>query len=477
MKIPYIILLSLLSLTAVAEEYGQCPENHCGLKSALIKKVCDNKKLPVAFLEYQGDFCWCQCSCVAGNTLISVPGDADRAIETIAIGDTVLALNNGQWKPSAVTYSGAGGPKPERPYPYAVFVQLDNGASLVTTSDHAFVLSDKSLKRADRLVPTDILLAKDLQPLRIKALSVGQYFGSLVNITTDAPTNSNSLDGHVISTNGVLSGDFFVQNNLIPQSQLQLEQIGSSLYQSKYKSSEVISAKAMSALVKEGVIDLGEGRKFVPYKEVNTPKDAVSFLPKGQDIPRNDLLQTLDASVPYEIAEYVIWQFKRFYPEINFVIDWTNDVANAYAWQQNGQKYVSITGGLIRNIHIKQEAVGLVLSHEMGHHYGGLPRYTQSGNTWASCEGQSDYWGALVAQRQVWWGAEGLRQTKEGGKQLYNFFAYGLIGGSQIANPIKAASDCSHPPAWCRLETYEAATRLDNKPACAGPTAESLNKP
>jgi len=455
----FAITITILFSGVIKAEYGQCPVGHCGAKSALIKKVCDSKKLAVAFLEYNNDFCWCACSCVAGDTIVSLPGNKTKSMSEFKISDKVMVLSNGKWKAKTVTYSGAGGPEPERPYPYAVYIEVSNGSSIITTSDHAFLLSNKKLKRADRLTPHDILLDPRLGELTIKKLRVGSYMGRLANISTDAPRGGD-YEGHIISTNNILSGDFYAQNNLVPQIWLKEPQIGTTEYRNKYQNSDAIDGESL-----DEKIDFGDGKYFEPYKNAIIPSNAVSYLPPQNEEPIRELLAPLDSSVPYEIAEYIVWQYKRFYPDIKFEIHWTDERVNAYAWIQNGNRHVALLGGLIRHTYVKKEAVGLVLAHEMGHHYGGEPKYPN--NPWASCEGQSDYWGALVAERVVWWGPESLRQIKEGGKQLFDLFSGGLASGNLLASPTANKVACSHPPAYCRLQTYQAAARMDEKPTCA----------
>lgn len=467
-----LFLMFGFSVSSAFAQYGQCPEGHCGAKSATVKRACDALKIPVVFVEYGADFCWCPCSCVAGQTLIYVPGNAQKRMDTFAIGDKVLALKGGSWIESTVTYSGAGGPPPEKPYPYAVFLQMANGAALITTADHVFILADKSLKRADRLTPDDVLLDTNLKPVRISSLAVGSYLGSLANITTDAPTPEGegvgSIEGHIIATNGILSGDFYAQNWLVPQTQKNLPQLGTAAYTKVFSRKDALKLEN-NKLLKDGKIDFGEGRVFTPYKMSAIPDKAASFLPPEYEQPAEGVLSPLDYTVPYEMAEYIVYNYKRYYPEIIFTINWTDDRVNAYAWIEGGRRRVELLGGLIRHRAVKAEGVGLVLAHEIGHHYGGPPRYPAPSD-WASCEGQSDYWGALVAERAVWWGPESVRQIKEGGFQLYNLFAFGLrVGNLFSLERGKAVAGCSHPPASCRLETYNAAARLDPKPACAGP--------
>ena len=117
---------------------------------------------------------------------------------------------------------------------------------------------------------------------------------------------------------------------------------------------------------------------------------------------------------------------------------------------------------------MRQEGLGLVLAHEIGHHYGGPPLYPNNG---LSCEGQADWWGANIGMREVWWGEEYIRQTLAAADQLYDFFSNGLImtiSEQEEATLFTTSGNCSHPPAACRRDTYIAATRAQPKPACAG---------
>lgn len=76
------------------------------------------------------------------------------------------------------------------------------------------------------------------------------------------------------------------------------------------------------------------------------------------------------------------------------------------------------------------------------------------------------------------WGPYAIEQTEKGGVQLYNLFAYGLRAGNlfEMKTPAMAGL-CSHPPAACRLATYRAANRLEDKPACAGDPPDFGAKP
>lgn len=81
---------------------------------------------------------------------------------------------------------------------------------------------------------------------------------------------------------------------------------------------------------------------------------------------------------------------------------WTNETVNASA-QQTGNKYIlNMYGGLARHAAITMDGFALVVCHELGHHLGGAPQKAGwYGNTWASNEGQSDYYANLKCLRRV----------------------------------------------------------------------------
>jgi hypothetical protein len=229
----------------------------------------------------------------------------------------------------------------------------------------------------------------------------------------------------------------------------------------------------VSALV--DTIRFSENTMFIPYKKKNDPENALYFIPPRLDVAKEGMLAPLDNTLPYEMALYLADHFKVYYPSVKFNVDWTDARVNAFAFIQGGVKNVTICGGLLRHHYIKLEGASLVLAHELGHHFGGPPIYTGQGLTRASCEGQSDYWGALVAMRRVWFGQYAVESIDKGATQLYNLFADGLIENLLTLDIEKykkekgiTAGICSHPPAFCRLQTYRAALTADPKPACAG---------
>ena len=80
---------------------------------------------------------------------------------------------------------------------------------------------------------------------------------------------------------------------------------------------------------------------------------------------------------------------------------WEDSTVNAYASRRGSEWIIQMFGGLARHNEITEDGFTLVLCHEIGHHIGGVPRYTES-NSWASNEGQSDYFAATKCLRRLW---------------------------------------------------------------------------
>lgn len=82
---------------------------------------------------------------------------------------------------------------------------------------------------------------------------------------------------------------------------------------------------------------------------------------------------------------------------------WTDATVNAYANRSGKTWMISMFGGLARHPEITSDAFALVACHEMGHHLGGDPKvpFLFFFESWATNEGQSDYYGTLKCMRRL----------------------------------------------------------------------------
>lgn len=214
----------------------------------------------------------------------------------------------------------------------------------------------------------------------------------------------------------------------------------------------------------------------VPEKKATSPalripQDSKRFLPDYMTKAAKGALLPKDSSIVQERVQEIEALFAKYYPDVTYHVEWDDDTVNAYAWQEyDGEKHVAILGGLARHSAMKSEGIALVVAHETGHHHGGGPTYSNG----MSCEGQSDYWAAKVAMRQAYSGS--YRDVMVPAIDQINTL---FTGGLESSAPedawekgFKESAGCSHPPAACRKETYEAAMDGKPKPECAGPTEE-----
>lgn len=81
---------------------------------------------------------------------------------------------------------------------------------------------------------------------------------------------------------------------------------------------------------------------------------------------------------------------------------WTDATVNAYAQRSGKDWKVAMFGGLARHNTITEDGFALVVCHEIGHHIGGAPLKTSMwSSTWASNEGQADYFANLKCLRRT----------------------------------------------------------------------------
>lgn len=131
-------------------------------------------------------------------------------------------------------------------------------------------------------------------------------------------------------------------------------------------------------------------------------------------LPENDLKIPVGAKTRGGITEAefnaVIDKFEPIYSPIisrmggrlKINRKWTDATVNANATQLFGTWTVNMYGGLARHEKITADGFALVVCHELGHHLGGAPKVANFLQTWASNEGQADYFATLKCLRTGW---------------------------------------------------------------------------
>ncbi len=174
---------------------------------------------------------------------------------------------------------------------------------------------------------------------------------------------------------------------------------------------------------------------------------------------------------------------------------WQEDKVNARAHRLVSRAWtVEMFGGLARHPAMTEDGLALVMCHEIGHHIGGAPkRPAELGEemTWASNEGQSDYFATLKCLRRVFRDDDNASAARAAGvpatlrsactrafprTREANLCIRSAMAGQAVANlfhsesPLRtrtmapafntpsrfatAVTFNGHPPAQCRLDTY-----------------------
>ena len=143
---------------------------------------------------------------------------------------------------------------------------------------------------------------------------------------------------------------------------------------------------------------------------------------------------------------------------------WKDATVNASA-QQSGNRYIlNMYGGLARHETITMDGMALVACHELGHHLGGAPKVS----SWASNEGQSDYYANMKCLKQVFSDTASANFTRlsagdevaeKGCDALYSgpqdraICVRAAMAGKSVAYLFqilgrKRLSPLRHPPSW-----------------------------
>jgi hypothetical protein len=248
-------------------------------------------------------------------------------------------------------------------------------------------------------------------------------------------------------------------------------------------------------------------RTFIAALAVTIAGTANAFAPTQHDecdlIPPNAMYFATAAAtgIDEKMFNKVIDEVEAYYKPIfktkgaTFKVErkWKDGTVNAYATQNGSTWMVTMFGGLARHVETTPDAFAAVVCHEIGHHIGGQPRY-DDGTSWASAEGQSDYFATAKCLRRVFekggnWltevdraelrrlaidptvdkaCTEAFGSSTKAGESCVRSSAAGLalarllasLGGSSMPkydtpdkNKVKR-TDEAHPEAQCRLDTY-----------------------
>ena len=130
-------------------------------------------------------------------------------------------------------------------------------------------------------------------------------------------------------------------------------------------------------------------------------------------VPENDMwisttdkgISTIDEAEFNAVIDKVVAIYEPIISQmggkLNVERNWNDGTVNAYASRRGGTWNVAMFGGLARHNTITSDGFALVVCHELGHHIGGAPKKASFWSTWASNEGQADYFSTAKCLRRV----------------------------------------------------------------------------
>ncbi|MBF0361762.1 MAG: hypothetical protein HQK49_12165 [Oligoflexia bacterium] len=128
-----------------------------------------------------------------------------------------------------------------------------------------------------------------------------------------------------------------------------------------------------------------------------------SFMPDNDLWKEDGYLKQFVPNVTKELFDKIVQAGRDAYasdqPTING--NWDDSTVNANCMRAFGYVTINMYGGLARRPEITPEGFSLVLCHELGHAYGGLPYIRSVPLFYMSAEGQSDYYSTLTCYDQI----------------------------------------------------------------------------
>ena len=224
-------------------------------------------------------------------------------------------------------------------------------------------------------------------------------------------------------------------------------------------------------------------RGFLPENNLWIPDGTVNLFGKATGITHaqfDQVMNRISAEYSSEVASHGA--------KLNIERKWKDGTVNAYAYRSDDQQtwFIDMFGGMARYPTMTYDGMMTVACHELGHHLGGAPKFSD-GNDWASVEGEADYYATLKCLRRMFAHDDNAKilagmkvdATAVKGCGLQGFSAKeknicirSSMAGVHLANVLAALgsdrapklstrdrtqvarTDEQHPQAQCRMDTY-----------------------
>lgn len=448
--------------------------DYCVFASTKLNEHCNSMKYNVddpapTFDFCNQEWCYCCCTCFALGTLIETSPENFIAIEKINSGDQVLTSGvDLVWKSNKVDYRDGSLSLTTLPGLYCVRYIIEGEIEphdIIVSPDHLFLMNtSRTLKKVQHLIPGNKLTTKDGKSAIVQFVAIGSYITALQTIQMEGEVNLNTLEGHLLNSNGVITADYAVQlyyetnkldDKLIfafsnPNS---VHEVGTEEYKNEFGCDQL-----NDFLNDESTWPAG----FVPKRHqiINIPKQVRSFLTKkqAQDVKNNGEFNPYNIRTGMRNIEKIFQFAKIIYPNITYVLDWNNKIPNAYAWEQDGQKFIVISGELVRLKTITDEGWALVIA---------FLQASLSGNY--NTVGEMDYY-AIENMRNIFTDDIFVNYFTKAVAQIKELF--------KLVSEKHAAGDkddiANNPPLDCRIQAYIYSASFLPIPECVLPKPKYL---
>jgi hypothetical protein len=409
-------------------------------------------------------YCYCCCSCFGSYTPIEVRHGEYALARDIQAQEEVLAAGADlRWKPALVesvsTWETAEGLMSSM---YFLRYSWDGDVrEVIVSPDHPFLMEDGTLIAVQDLTKKPLRLRRaDGGQSDVLVVAQGTYQGGTTSIQLAGDFNGRDLSGHLLNTNGLVTGDFKVQVYYTSQhlaAEL-VHEFGEDKETLPVGTTEYHTAFPDEAYARF-VDDPGEWPKgFAPTvgAETRVPATAARYLTDQQarDIRRHATSGSPADTYPARALLYVFNLMRGLYPDVDFVLDWDNPVPNAYSWSAWGRQTVVVTGGLVRVRGLRLDGLSLIVST--------MVSYTSKD---VHCVGEADYGGLFSVIRRLWQDNLFIAVVESALPQIEQLFSH-ITKKHAAPNP---ADTCAQPGIACRLDSYQAALSMFPVPACARP--------
>jgi hypothetical protein len=412
--------------------------------------------------------CYCCCSCFANGTMIAVP-DGNCEVQLLTVGQPILSGslsgNKVNWTPKAVKFSAGTKDGSQESMIYLVF---GDNKELIVSPDHVLMLASGKFTTAIKLMPNDLLMGADGNPVKIITSSLGQYQGGVHHISTDVVFDGTP-NNHLINSNGIVSGDYTLQmyfQNLGPQYKVDDHDDRAELGTKQY--AEVYPKHAhhddfMSTAIDPSMLGKMKTSKFSVYSRLNDlpPVSAALWSPaQAEDVLEFGTQYPLSSNMGLDNSNYVLKLLRGFFPDLNFYLDWGNMIPNVYAVREYGTTTVVLNGGLARMKGLSYLGLTMLVGHAVGRFKAGEPENYLG----YSCTGYADFYAFAAVGRWVWYQNTYLNNALTAYSEVAALF--GLITADNgKGNPNDV---CNDPSVACRLSSMQSGFAGGSLPTCAG---------